>query len=316
MERITLARNAMATRFEMVLLGDDPVRLRAAGEEALDEIDRLEGQLSLYQSGSEIAQVNRRAASEPVRVSPAVFQLLQACRALSEITGGSFDISVAPLARCWGFLKGRGTRPTDAEIATALGNVGIRGMELDETRSTVRFTRPGMMIDLGSVGKGYALDAAVDILRENGISNALLHGGTSTVYGIGADPEGGAWKVAIEFPSPDSGQPASVPCVVELRDQALSVSAVWGKHFVAEGVTYGHVIDPRTGWPARDALLGAVVVDSAAVSDALSTGVLLGSEEELNGLVNRVPGLKYLQISNDREEPGKIKKRALGLEIA
>ena len=132
MERVTLARHAMATRFEFVLAGSDPVRLRAAGEEALDEIDRIEGQLSLYQPGSEIAQVNRRAAAEAVRVSPPVFELLKACRSLTEITQGCFDISVAPLVRCWGFMKGTGSRPADDEIARAREAVGSGQWELDD----------------------------------------------------------------------------------------------------------------------------------------------------------------------------------------
>src|SRR4051812_32638328 len=108
MQTLTLARNAMATRFELVLVGENPERLRAAGEEAFDEIDRIEAQLSLYRGSSEIAQVNARAAGEWVPVSPPVFLLLRRARILWEVTGGSFDITVAPLVRCWGFMKGSG----------------------------------------------------------------------------------------------------------------------------------------------------------------------------------------------------------------
>src|ERR1700757_3139021 len=104
MSVVTLARNAMATRFEMVLHGDDAARLRAAGEEALEEIERLESRLSLYRDSSEISHLNARASAGPVRVSPALFDLLQHAKTLHQETGGAFDISIAPLVRCWGFM--------------------------------------------------------------------------------------------------------------------------------------------------------------------------------------------------------------------
>src|SRR6476646_3756804 len=116
---ITLARHAMATRFELVLHGHDPVRLRAAGEQALDEIDRLENQLSLYRPQSEIADVNRRAAVEPVKVTPRLFALLSRARTLSSQTGGAFDVTIAPLVECWGFMGGTGQLPDAQALAVA-----------------------------------------------------------------------------------------------------------------------------------------------------------------------------------------------------
>src|SRR5438477_1752078 len=139
---VRLACSAMATRFELVLHGDEPARLRAAGEEAIAEIERLEEQLSLYRPTSEIARVNGRAASEPVRVSPAVFKLLRHAKQLHRESGGAFDISIAPLVRCWGFMGGSGRMPTDEEVAQARDKVGMQFVSLDEESSTVRFARP------------------------------------------------------------------------------------------------------------------------------------------------------------------------------
>ena len=294
----------MATRFEFVLLGADAVRLRAAGEEALEEIDRIESQLSIYRSGSEITAINARASFEPVRVSPEVFALLQRAKSFSELTEGAFDTTVAPLVRCWGFMKGSGSRPTDAEIAQAREVVGSQFLELDESRSTVRFKRAGMMLDLGSIGKGYALDIAADVLRDAGVNNALLHGGTSTIYAVGQDISG-KWKVAIDQPTLPNETPSSAPdplAVVELEEEALSVSAVWGKFFTLEGKTYGHVIDPRTGWPSEKALLGAIVVKSAADSDALSTAILLGNESELAKIKTSFPEVRFLQATKEDQK--------------
>lgn len=300
MSTVTLALHAMATRFELVLNGENPVSLRAAGEEAMAEIERLENQLSLFRPSSEISHLNARAATEPVRVTPALFALLQQAQAISTATAGAFDITVAPLVRCWGFMAGTGRVPPPDELAEARSRVGMHLVELEPLDFTVRFARPGVMLDLGAIGKGYAIDCAALLLREAGVTSCLIHGGTSTVYAIGSLPNGGAWKVEIDNPEPAppaqsstpmasgyrirrkptaTAKPAPAPArapfaVVPLRDESLSVSAVSGKSFEAEGRTFGHILDPRTGVPASHAVLSAVVLPSATETDALSTALL------------------------------------------
>ncbi|MBI3878306.1 MAG: FAD:protein FMN transferase [Verrucomicrobia bacterium] len=185
---VAVARHAMATRFEIVLHGDDATRLRAAGEEALNEIERLEAQLSFFKPTSEISRLNTHAASAPVRVEPVLFRLLQHALRLSRETGGAFDITVAPLMRAWGFIKSSGQLPDPQALEEARKCTGWRLVELDEREFTVRFARPGVKLDLGAIGKGYALERAADILRDDGITSALLHGGTSTVYALGSPP--------------------------------------------------------------------------------------------------------------------------------
>ena len=278
----------MATRFEIILDGEDPVALRAAAEEALDEIQRLESKLSLYRADSEIAHVNARAGSESVRVSPELFRLLAQARQLYAETLGAFDITVGPLMKLWGFMGAQGVVPAPEDLEKARERVGMDKLSLDPDSFSVRFLKPGLLIDLGSIGKGYAIERAAELLREAGITSALLHGGTSTSYAIGssaaaadqsiAGPSHEPWKVAIERP-PLGGGTSSLLAVVPLRDAALSVSAVWGKSFTAGESTYGHVIDPRTGAPCDKTLLAAVSVESPTESDALSTALLvLGSE--------------------------------------
>jgi FAD:protein FMN transferase len=268
---LRLARHAMATRFELLLPGEDHVRLRAAGEEALDEIERLEGQLSFYRPSSEISNLNVRAAREPVAVDPRLFRLLQRARALCEATDGAFDITVAPLVRCWGFTDGTGRLPEPGELAAARAAVGFDRLALDDEAFAVHFTTEGVMLDLGAIGKGYALERAAALLREAGITSALLHGGTSTVVAVGAPPGGEAWQVAIQHPA----HPDEMVATIGLRDAALSVSAVRGKAFEVEGCLLGHVIDPRSGWPVRGAQLAAVTAESATDTDALSTALLV-----------------------------------------
>jgi thiamine biosynthesis lipoprotein len=296
MRAVTLACQAMATRFEMVLHGDDPARLRAVGEEALDEIEKLEDQLSLYRSWSEIAHLNARAASEPVRVTPPLFALLQQARKLAFETQGSFDVTIAPLVRCWGFMHGGGRIPAPEQIAAARQLVGMHLIELNETDFTVRFSRPGVMLDLGAIGKGYAIERAVEVLLEGGLTSALVHGGTSTVYALGSPPGAEHWRVAIEPPPEAAGRLEGFPSDVALKDEALSVSAIWAKAFRAEGKTFGHLLDPRTGQPAAGAVLSAVALPSATETDALSTALLIGGREGHQNLTHRRPGIRTLLV--------------------
>ena len=292
MPPVILALNAMATRFELMLHGENATRLRAAGEAALKEVQRLEAQLSLYRPTSEIARVNALAARELVRVSPSVFRLLQHARRLQNESGGAFDITVAPLVRCWGFMHGTGRLPDLAEIEQARERSGMEHVILDEENYSVRFDREGVMIDLGAIGKGHAIDCAAETLREAGVTSALLHGGTSTVYGIGSPPGAEGWKIAIA-PPPD--QPRRETAVV-LRDNALSVSAVWGKCFEADGKKFGHVIDPRTGWPVNNAVQAAVVLPSATETDALSTALLVMGLEGHQAISGLRPYMRTLVV--------------------
>ncbi len=198
---VAVACQAMATRFEIIMHGENPTALRAAGEEALEEVRRLETRLNLYQPASEIARVNARAHLEPVRVSPPVFRLLETAHRLHTETGGAFDISIGPLLRCWDLMDGPGSVPSPNELAAARACAGLQKVHLDPEHLTVRFEKPGLMLDLGAIGKGHAVEVAADILRQAGVTSAFIHGGTSSSYAIGQPPGQPAWKVALELPS-------------------------------------------------------------------------------------------------------------------
>lgn len=295
MQTVAVARNAMATRFEIVLHGENPVALHAAGEEALEEIDRIEAQLSLYRPTSEVSRLNAKAAREPVRVTPDLFRLFRQAQRLSDETGGAFDITVAPLVRCWGFMGGTGKTPAPETLAEARSVVGMNLIKLNEKDFTVQFTREGMMLDFGAIGKGYAVERAADLLREAGVTSALVNGGTSTVYALGKPPGAECWKVALEFPANDTGDASREHlATVSLRDEAMSVSAVWGKSFQSGGKVLGHVLDPRSGEPTSRAMLAAVALPSAMETDALSTALLIEGEAGIDQITALRPGMRAL----------------------
>ncbi len=278
----------MATRFELVLYGNNRSRLRAAGEEALGEIERLAAQLSFYAPDSEIHHLNTHAAITPVRVNPRLFSLLKSCAELTKKTDGTFDVTIGPLMRAWRFVNEKGALPTEEEIAQALSQTGMKHVLFDEETCSVQFDHPGIEIDLGGYGKGYAIERALESLRENGVTNALLHGGTSSITTIGSPPNDAHWKIALQPP---------LAGTMNLKNDAMSVSAVHGKSFIVDGRVYGHVLNPKNGWPVNGAQAAVVQGISASVCEALSTALLVKGADWLPQLAEYFPGYVGLVAS-------------------
>jgi FAD:protein FMN transferase len=285
---VVVGAEAMRTRFEIVLADDrDPAWLLAAGEEALEEIARVEGDLSPFRRDSLMVEVNAEAAEHPVLVDAATFEFFARAGALCAAVDGAFDPTVGPLTA----LYRRGDPFGDDEIAAARALVGFaRRVRLDAAAGTVAFTSPGVRLDPGAIGKGWALDRAAAVLRELGVTRALLHGGTSSVHAIGAPPGAEAWMVAIADPV----DPARVLARASLRDAALGVSAPHGRLFQRAGRLAGHVLDPRSGDPVDHTALAAVVTSSATDADAVSTALLVLGAAGVDRLAERFPDASLL----------------------
>ncbi|HXG13278.1 MAG TPA: FAD:protein FMN transferase [Gemmataceae bacterium] len=274
---LRIGRQAMATTFEVLLPFGTPDAL-AIGEAALNEIDRLEAQLTVYRDDSEMSRINQQAADRPVPVEEGLFGLLSLAARITAETGGAFDITAGPLIKTWGFFRRQGRVPSDAERAEAMRRVGMPYVQLDPQQRTVRYLRPGMEMNLGSIGKGYALDRVAELLREwCRLPSALLHGGTSSVYAMGSEPgaERG-WAVGIRHP----WDPERRLAVVRLRNRALGTSAATFQYLEYNNRKLGHILDPRTGWPAEGLASATAVADTAAEADALATAFfILGVEK-------------------------------------
>ena len=261
----------MATIFELAMWGKPDSYLQSVAEEVFEEIRRIELQLSIYRADAELYEVNALAAERAIPLDPRVYQLLKRAVALSRQTNGAFDFTIGPLVKAWGFYGGSGQPANSDAVDRARSIVGVDHLIFDDQYRTIRFDQQGVTLDLGAIGKGYAIDMAAELIRDMEIPGALLHGGTSTVYAIGARENGTPWKIAVQDPSDESAALTEV----ELRDCSLSVSAIHGKFFEDEGVRFGHVLDPRSGQPVQKAILAAIVCDSAEESDALSTALLV-----------------------------------------
>jgi FAD:protein FMN transferase len=291
-------RTAMACRFEVTLPMSDRLGVKVATD-ALNQIDQLEAQLSVFQESSEVSHINRLAASETVRVEDSLFELLTLCGELHRDTDGAFDITSGPLTRCWGFLKREGRVPAADEIESARLLVSFNQLSLDDQSRTIRFFRPGMEINLGSIGKGYALDRVATSIRVR-VRTALLNAGASSICAVGDGGDGHqGWIVGLRHPRYQDRRMAQL----RIRDCALSTSGSEEQFFECDGKRYGHIIDPRSGEPAGSVTSVTVVAPTTAVSDALATAFYVGGRELAERYCGAHPDVMAIMLESSSETP-------------
>jgi thiamine biosynthesis lipoprotein len=279
---LQVARTAMACEFQLFLNAGQHPGATETALEALDLVDALEDQLTVYRDHSEVSQLNRAAAIEAVTVERGLFELLEQSVQLYKTTGGAFDITAGPLTKVWGFHRRDGRFPTSDTLRVARQSVGSNRLQLDSASSTVRFQHDGLEINLGAIGKGYALDRCAELLRNRGIDDYLIHGGRSSVLAAGSrlDDEhtDRGWSIELRHPL------RRELCLGELwlRDRACGTSGSGNQFFHFEGKRYGHIIDPRSGYPADDLVSTTVLAPTAAEADALATAFfVMGADATL-----------------------------------
>lgn len=276
---IRFGRRAMACEFEVLVNAGEHAEVTQAAVTALDLVDQLEEQLSVYRESSEISRINRAAGATWVQVEARLFRLLQQAAHLHTATAGAYDITSGPLTKAWGFFRRAGAIPAAEDLAAALESVGMQHVQFDDESQSVRFDRTGVELNLGSIGKGYALDRAAAGMFADGINNFLWHGGQSSVLARGShaaqavDEPG--WVVGLLDPM----RPARRLAEIRLHDRALGTSGGGLQFFRHDGKRYGHILDPRTGWPAEGVLSATAVAPTAAEADSLATAFyVLGVE--------------------------------------
>lgn len=269
---VHVSRPAMACRFEITVPAEVSAGVGACAA-ALDEVDRLEAQLSVFREDSEVSRLNRTAHAGGVAATPSLVALLDVCVSLHRDTGGAFDPTSGPLTRCWGFFRRAGAVPPPDRLAAAQASVGMSHVHIDRQALRVGFTRDGAELNFGSIGKGYALDWGARMLRRHGVSTALLSAGNSSVLALGPSCSG-SWPVGLRDPRARDRRWA----VLHLRDAALATSGSGEQFFEHDGRRYGHILDPRTGHPAEGCLAATVVASCAAEADALATAFFVGGQ--------------------------------------
>ncbi len=274
-ERYETSATIMGSEFRVALYGPQRNKLAAVADLALEEARKADMLLSDYLEDSELSRVNREAGSGPVAVSAEFYQVLERCLEYSRLSDGAFDPTVGRLMKTWGFYKGKGALPNKLSIWWALRSVGYQHLSLDAGKRTVSFDVGGLQLDPGGFGKGYAVERMVEVLRARGVEAAMVSGGASTLYGIGAPPdEPQGWRADIRDPKDRD----RVVETVYLRDESLSTSGSYEKFFTVDGVVYSHIMDPRTGMPAKDTLAVSVLAPSAFDTEVWSTALFVNGK--------------------------------------
>jgi thiamine biosynthesis lipoprotein len=338
-----VSRRAMACEFEVCFPAGRCENGTDFALQTLDLVGTLDEQLSFFRPESQITTINRLAAQQPVEVESWLFDLLQLATRLCEETQGAYDITSAPLWEAWGFARRAGEIPSDAQLAEARSKVGSHLVELDPTQRTIRFREPGVRINLGSIGKGYALDICAERLLALGMADFLLHGGQSSVLGRGNRTEGSGvggqgsevrgqgsdslnhlssliphpsslslaqpWEIGL----PNPRRPGQRLGVVRLCDRALGTSGGQFQSFRHRGRRWGHILDPRTGWPAEGVLSTTVVAPSAALADALSTAFYVMSPQASLSYCQTHPEIGMVMVCPS-QQGGDVKTHVVGLD--
>jgi thiamine biosynthesis lipoprotein len=294
---------SMGTVYEIAAYDESPERASQAIDKAFAGIVALDNLLSNYKPESALSQLNRNGHFHAVKVPPDLYRVMEESVKYSKVSGGKFDITVAPLVDLWKAAL-RGDRvPTEAQQQELRACVGYEKIELTPP-DMVEFRSPCMRIDVGSIGKGYAVDRAVEILRANGIKNALVDAGQSSIYGMGAPPGQSAWEVHLRDPS------NRVDPTVLLSENSVSTSEQTPASLLGNA-TAGHIIDPANGKPLETKYALSIVVKTGTASDALSTTLLLVGPEKGKPIVKAIADAAAIWVSED----GKTETVTTGPEI-
>jgi len=294
LHRIARETTAMDT-YLSVTLYDDHLSI-ADGNAIIDsvfaEVNRIEQLMTDYADTSEVGKVNARAGRDSVAVSPELITILRIANNFSEQSGGSFDVTVGPIVRAWDFLGSEHEIPTRGRMRLLRRLVGFRNIAIDSPY--VHLRQRGMRLDLGGIAKGYAVDRCIEILKRRGVKHAIVDlGGNLGVWWEGTHAlDSSAAEILIRHPRKEGkffGSFHAGTC-------GIATSGDYQRYFIKDGVRYHHIIDPSTGFPARDVVSVTIVADDATTADALSTLVFVLGREKGMEFIKQLPGVEGVMI--------------------
>lgn len=294
---VTASRLSMGSVLTLTASTADGSAATAAFDAVFAEFARLEGLMSTWIPGSDVSRVNREAGVRPVAVSAEVRDVLETARKMSEWTGGKFDVTFGALAGLWRFDHDQNNViPDMREVRRRLPLVDYRAIQIDDAAGTVFIPREGMSIHLGGIGKGYAIDRAAAILRARGLRDFMIQSG-GDIY-AGGLKDGKPWRLAIQDPRGPANHSFAE---LDLSDGTFSTSGDYERYFVRNGRRYHHILDPDTGLPARGTRSVTIVSDLAVLADGLSTGVFIMGPDQGMALIERLPGVEGVIVSDTNE---------------
>lgn len=286
--------NVMGTVAKVELWHDDAEAAQQAIAAVETEMHRIDAAMSPMIESSELSHINREAARQPLLITNEMFELLKTSVHFSELTDGVFDITFSSVGYLYDYRKH--IHPDEKAIASHLSGIDYHHIHLDEAQRTVFFDQPGVRIDLGGIGKGYAVDQCIELLRKRGITHAFVNaGGDSYVLG---DRHGRPWFISIRHPRDSSKQVATLP----LADLAISTSGDYERFFIDEnGVRYHHIMNPRTGDSARESESVSIIAANATTSDAMTKPVFILGWQKGLAMINSMTGISAVIVDKNGE---------------
>lgn len=265
-------------------------------DKAFDKLYELEDILSINKSDTELDEVNDNAGIQPTKVSKDTLAVVKEGLEYSKLSKGALDITVGPLVKLWGIGTDSARLPSEEEIDAAKDLVDYEDVDLDEANSTIYLKEKGMIIDLGAIAKGYAADQVVNILKENGVSSAIVDLG-GNIFAVGEKNDGSAWKVGVQNPEEARNDTIGY---VSVKNKSVVTSGVYERYLTVDGVNYHHILNPETGYPFENDILGVSIISETSIDgDSLSTTLFaLGVEEGLK-FINNLDGVDAIFITKD-----------------
>jgi thiamine biosynthesis lipoprotein len=300
--RYTSEEFIMNTFIKVQVYADSESKAKEAANKALQEFRRLELLSNRYAirgtveyDKSELIKINSAAGKTPVQVSKDIFEMLSLSKKYNNMLEGAFDITIGPIIDLWGFSQDSKTIPHENDLIRKLNLVDTGKMILDEKNRSVYLTEENMSLDLGGIAKGYATEKAAHTLREAGVKKAIINAG-GNIYVIGEKAKGVPWKIGIEDPR-DSQK---LIAILSLKDQVAVTSGDYQRFFEVDGTRYHHILDPKTGKPARELISVTVVAENSAIADILSTSFFILGKEKSMAYLEKHPNIKAVFVTSDK----------------
>ena len=293
---IERSRQSMGTLLRVGVSTTDDARANDAIEHVFREFDRLEALLSNWKNDSDVTRLNNNAGITPVKVSQDTIAVLRIAHDVSELTRGKFDITFGVLTDIWRFDHDQdNTVPEHDQIEARLKRIDYRAVEVDSTAGTAFINRPGLKVHLGGIGKGYAVDRAIALLRDQGFKDFLIQAG-GDLYVAGTD-NGTPWKLGIADPR-GTHEPFAM---VHISDGTLSTSGDYERFFMKDGKRYHHILDPDFGEPSRECRSVTLVSNRAVLADAIAKGVFLLGPKDGMALIEQLPDIEGVIVTAENE---------------
>jgi thiamine biosynthesis lipoprotein ApbE len=297
-------RMIMGTDAEVSIYSHDEKTAGNAIEGALDEMERMDRIMSNYKNDSELSKVNKKAAKSPVPCNAELLDVIEQSQYYSELSGGAFDITVSPIVSLWGFFREKGRVPTKKEIENLLPAVSYKNIVINkstdpEMPTTIFFKNTQTQIELGAIGKGYAVDKALEVIKKSGVNNGCINLG-GNIYVLGTPPGKNAWKVGVQHPRDGN----EILGYLELKNEATATSGDYERFFEFNGKRYSHIMNPQTGRPVSGTIATTIVASTGTEVDALSTIVFVLGREKGMELIKKIPNADAMIAYEDKD--GKI----------